>query len=198
MKKLFLVLSVLSTLVFTSAKSEEFGRDLSQRVEKVVCIETTQGKIVIKLWPEIAPKASENFLALVENKYYDGIVFHRIIKNFMLQTGDPTGTGMGGNSIWNKKFEDEVKSNVAFSRIGLVAMANSGPNTNGSQFFITTKATPWLNMKHTIFGEVIEGLDVVKKLENVKTDFRDKPEVEQKMVKAYIDSQYPVAEKIAR
>ncbi|NGX32328.1 MAG: hypothetical protein K1060chlam4_00369, partial [Candidatus Anoxychlamydiales bacterium] len=99
--------------------------------------------------------------------------------------GDPTGTGAGGKSIWNKNFEDEVKLGVSFNKAGLVAMANAGPNTNGSQFFITTKMTPWLNMKHTIFGEVIEGYENIKKLENLKTDFRDKPEIEQKIIRAY-------------
>ena len=152
----------------------------------IVCIETTQGLIEIKLWPDIAPKACENFIKLVEKHYYDGIIFHRIIKDFMLQTGDPTGTGAGGESIWNKKFEDEVQADVAFEKPGLVAMANSGPNTNGSQFFITTKATPWLNMNHTIFGEVVEGMDIVKKLENIKTDLEDRPEAEQKMIKVYV------------
>lgn len=154
--------------------------------DDIVCIETTQGIIEIKLWPEIAPKACENFLKLAEKHYYDGIVFHRIIKGFMLQTGDPTGTGAGGESIWKKPFEDEVRADVAFDREGLLAMANSGPGTNGSQFFITTKATPWLNMNHTIFGEVTNGLDVVKKLENVKTDAEDRPEKEQKIVKAHV------------
>lgn len=182
MKKLFLVLSIFSVVFFASASADE----TSMNADNIVCIETTQGNIKIKLWPEVAPKACENFSKLVEQHYYDGIVFHRVIKNFMLQTGDPTGTGTGGKSIWNKAFEDEVKVGVAFNKAGLVAMANSGPNTNGSQFFITTKMTPWLNMKHTIFGEVIEGYDIVKKLENIKTDVRDKPLIEQKIVKAYI------------
>ncbi|NGX49302.1 MAG: putative peptidyl-prolyl cis-trans isomerase [Candidatus Anoxychlamydiales bacterium] len=178
MKKLFLVISILSAFIFTKAIAEE-----------IVTLETTQGIVKIKLWPEIAPKACENFLKLVEQKYYDGIIFHRIIKNFMVQTGDPTGTGAGGKSIWNKNFEDEVKLGVSFNKAGLVAMANAGPNTNGSQFFITTKMTPWLNMKHTIFGEVIEGYENIKKLENLKTDFRDKPEIEQKIVRAYTKSE---------
>ncbi|NGX49303.1 MAG: putative peptidyl-prolyl cis-trans isomerase [Candidatus Anoxychlamydiales bacterium] len=152
----------------------------------IVCIETTQGLIEVKLWPDIAPKATENFMKLTEKHYYDGIVFHRIIKDFMLQTGDPTGTGTGGESIWGKKFEDEVRADVAFDKPGLLAMANSGPGTNGSQFFITTKETPWLNMNHTIFGEVVNGYDVVKKLENVKTGFEDRPETVQKIIKAYV------------
>ncbi|HEU64230.1 MAG: putative peptidyl-prolyl cis-trans isomerase [Candidatus Anoxychlamydiales bacterium] len=158
----------------------------------IVCLETTQGLIEIKLWPDIAPKACENFMKLTDKHYYDGVVFHRIIKDFMIQTGDPTGTGAGGESIWGKKFEDEVRADIAFDRPGLLAMANAGPNTNDSQFFITTKETPWLNMNHTIFGEVIKGLDVVKKLESVKTDFEDRPESVQKIVKAYVKKEEKV------
>ncbi|MBN2478834.1 MAG: peptidylprolyl isomerase [Parachlamydiales bacterium] len=154
--------------------------------EQIVCLETTQGTIEIKLFENIAPKACENFLSLVKKHYYDGIIFHRVIKDFMIQTGDPTGTGRGGQSIWGKPFEDEVRADVAFDKVGIVAMANAGPRTNGSQFFITTAKTPWLNMNHTIFGEVIKGMDVVQKIENVKTGLMDKPEKTQKIIKAYI------------
>ena len=160
--------------------------NMMQNKDTIICIETNQGTIEIKLLPKIAPKACENFKTLVKNHYYDGIIFHRVIKDFMLQTGDPTGTGRGGNSCWNKPFEDEVQSDVIFNKPGIVAMANAGPNTNGSQFFITTVKTPWLNMHHTIFGEVVKGLEVVKKIENVNTDFSDKPVEVQKIVKAYI------------
>ncbi|MDD5730268.1 MAG: peptidylprolyl isomerase [Candidatus Omnitrophica bacterium] len=151
-----------------------------------VVLETNQGNIEIKLFPEVAPKTVENFLGLVNKGYYNGIIFHRVIKNFMIQGGDPTGTGMGGDSIWGKPFADEVKATVTFDRKGLVAMANAGPNTNGSQFFITTVPTPWLSMKHTIFGEVVAGYDVVQKIENCKTGAQDKPVTEQKIIKAYV------------
>ncbi|MFA5271827.1 MAG: peptidylprolyl isomerase, partial [Candidatus Omnitrophota bacterium] len=115
-------------------------------MDTIVVLETNKGKIEIKLMPDIAPKACENFIKLVEKGYYDGIIFHRVIKNFMIQGGDPTGTGRGGNSVWGKPFEDEVSSSVAFNKPGLLAMANAGSSTNGSQFFITTIPTPWLNM----------------------------------------------------
>ena len=151
-----------------------------------VVFETTQGKIVFALKPEIAPKACENFEGLVKKGYYDGITFHRIIKNFMIQGGDPTGTGRGGQSIYGQPFEDEFKPNVMFNKAGILAMANAGRNTNGSQFFITTVPTPHLNGRHTIFGEVVEGMDVVKKLENVVTDGRDMPMQPQKILKAYL------------
>ena len=151
-----------------------------------VVLETTQGNIEIKLMPQVAPKACENFTGLVKKGYYNGLIFHRVIKGFMLQGGDPTGTGRGGESIWGAPFADEVTSAVTFNRPGLLAMANAGPDTNGSQFFITCAATPWLNMHHTIFGEVVSGQDVVQKIENVGCDSGDRPLSEQKIIKAYI------------
>lgn len=152
----------------------------------VVILETNQGNIEVKLFPKEAPKTCENFIGLVEKGYYNGLIFHRVIKNFMLQGGDPTGTGRGGESLWGGKFEDEVSVNLEFDRPGLLAMANAGPNTNGSQFFITTAKTPWLNMKHTIFGEVISGMEVVTKIENTSTGPGDRPAQEQKILKAYV------------
>ncbi len=151
-----------------------------------VVLETNQGKIVVKLFSATAPKTVENFLGLVKKGYYDGIIFHRVIKDFMIQGGDPSGTGMGGESLWGKPFEDEVSASVKFDRKGILAMANAGPGTNGSQFFITTVPTPWLNMKHTIFGEVVEGYDVVEKIENCQVGASDKPAAEQKIIKAYV------------
>ena len=153
---------------------------------KIVVLETSQGVIEIKLMPEVAPKACENFTKLVEKGYYNGLIFHRVIKDFMIQGGDPTGTGSGGESIWGKPFEDEVSPVAKFESPGILAMANSGPNTNGSQFFITTAKTPWLNMRHTIFGEVISGYDVVQKIENSETVGSDRPKQEQKIIKAYL------------
>ncbi len=149
-------------------------------------LETTQGVIELRLFPETAPKACENFAGLIEKGYYNGIIFHRVIPEFMLQGGDPTGTGSGGASIWGRNFEDECKPDVKFDRKGLLAMANAGPGTNGSQFFITTAATPWLHMKHTIFGEVVKGYDVVEKIERTETDMSDRPKQKQQIVKASI------------
>lgn len=154
--------------------------------DNVVVLQTNQGVVEIKLMPKIAPKACENFTKLVEKGYYNGLIFHRVIKNFMIQGGDPTGTGTGGESIWGVPFEDEVNSEITFDKPGLLAMANAGPNTNGSQFFITTAKTPWLNMHHTIFGEVISGYEVVRKIEDTATDGSDRPVVEQKIIKAYL------------
>lgn len=154
--------------------------------KNTVVLETTQGVIELKLMPDAAPKACENFKALVEKGYYNGIVFHRVIKQFMIQGGDPTGTGRGGSSVWGKPFADEFKPGITFDRKGLLAMANAGPGTNGSQFFITCAPTPWLDNKHTIFGEVVSGYDVVEKIENTRTAPGDRPMAEQKIIKAYL------------
>lgn len=151
-----------------------------------VSLETTQGTIVVELKPKVAPKAVENFLDLVKSGYYNGQIFHRVIRNFMIQGGDPTGTGMGGQSKWGRSFADEFAPNVVFDKPGLLAMANRGPNTNGSQFFITTQPTSWLNGRHTIFGEVVEGYDVVRKIENTATGKRDRPLQDQKIIKATV------------
>jgi peptidylprolyl isomerase len=153
---------------------------------QIVILETNQGAIEVKLSSDIAPKACENFLGLVKKGYYDKTVFHRVIKDFMIQGGDPTGTGRGGESIWGKPFADEVSPEVKFDKPGILAMANAGPGTNGSQFFITTAATPWLNMKHTIFGEVVLGYDVVQKIENTAVGYGDKPVSDQKIIRAYL------------
>ena len=151
-----------------------------------VILETTQGDIELSLLPEVAPKACENFVKLASKGYYNGIIFHRVIPEFMIQGGDPTGTGSGGSSVWGKPFPDEVQKNVRFDSPGILAMANSGPNTNGSQFFITTAETSWLDMRHTIFGKVVSGYDVVKKIEMTPTGAGDKPVSAQKIIKAYV------------
>ncbi|RHW36831.1 peptidylprolyl isomerase [Lysinibacillus yapensis] len=170
--------------------------------EVLVEMNTTLGSIKIKLFPEHAPKTVENFLGHAKSGYYNGIVFHRVITDFMIQGGDPTGTGMGGQSIWGNSFEDEFNENL-FNLRGALSMANAGPNTNGSQFFIVQMAhtpsnmiaqmeqagypkeiieeyaknggTPWLDFKHTVFGQVVEGMDIVDKIANVEKDMRDKP-----------------------
>jgi peptidylprolyl isomerase len=160
--------------------------ECSMADQHIVVLETNQGNIELQLMPEIAPKTVENFTTHIKNGYYDGLIFHRVIKGFMIQGGDPTGTGRGGESIWGHPFEDEVTPAVKFDTKGILAMANAGANTNGSQFFITTAPTGWLNMRHTIFGEVISGYDVVEKIENTQTKAGDTPVEEQKILKAYL------------
>jgi peptidylprolyl isomerase len=177
MKKI--ILSILSLLSIALSGEEPVMKPKNT----IVAIETNQGTIVVALKPDAAPKAVENFLQLAQSNYYNGVIFHRIIKNFMLQGGDPTGTGRGGSSIWGKPFEDEISPTETFNRPGILAMANAGPKTNGSQFFITTAATPWLNGNHTIFGQVIEGYDVVKKMEALPTGEQDRPLDPPKIIK---------------
>ena len=153
-----------------------------------VILEKTQGSIEFELFEDIAPKTCENFTTHIKNGYYNEIIFHRIIESFMIQGGDPTGTGMGGESIWGQPFEDECAQDVTFNKPGLLAMANAGPGTNGSQFFITTAATPWLHMRHTIFGEVVNGMDVVSKLEQVEKGANDRPVEDQQILSANVIS----------
>lgn len=174
------------TLLFFIFIINQFAQGASVMSDTRIVFETTQGIIEIKLMPEAAPKACENFTKLVEKGYYNGLIFHRVIKGFMIQGGDPTGTGSGGDSIWGKPFEDEVSTSVSFAKRGFLAMANAGPNTNGSQFFITVAPTPWLDMRHTIFGEVVLGYEVVQKIENTQVGASDRPKLEQKIIKAYL------------
>jgi len=132
-----------------------------------VTLHTDVGDMKIELQCELCPKTCENFLALCASGYYDGNIFHRNMKGFMVQTGDPTGTGKGGNSIWGKKFPDEFKDELRHTTQGVVSMANNGPNTNGSQFFITYSAQAHLDLKYTAFGRVIDGFDALEELEKL-------------------------------
>jgi peptidylprolyl isomerase len=177
---LFLTLTLCVVHYITPLQATE--EDIMQN-RPIVEIETNQGTFEVALKPDIAPKASENFLKHAQDGYYNGVIFHRVIKGFMIQGGDPTGTGRGGKSVWNTPFEDEVTDKVKFDKPGLLAMANAGPKTNGSQFFVTTAATPWLNKKHTIFGEVVKGFDVIQKIETTKTGAGDRPVQEVKILR---------------
>ena len=161
--------------------------ELKKDTITVAVIQTTMGTIELELFADKAVKTAQNFVGLAETKYYNGIIFHRVINNFMIQGGDPAGTGSGGESIWGKPFEDEVKTGLKHSSEGILSMANAGPNTNGSQFFITLKATPWLDGKHTIFGKVISGMEVVKAIGKTKTNQNDKPLIDVVMQKVTIE-----------
>lgn len=148
----------------------------------VVVMETTEGTIELTLMPDVAPLACKNMITLVENGKYKNVPFHRIIPNFMIQGGDyERKNGTGGQSAFGKPFKDECSSKVRFEKPGLLAMANAGPGTNGSQFFITTAKTDWLQGKHTIFGEVTSGYDIVKKIEALGTP-SGRPKKEVKIV----------------
>lgn len=143
-------------------------------------IHTTYGDIHLRLFPEVAPKSVENFVTHAKNGYYNNVIFHRVIRKFMIQTGDPLGDGTGGESIWGKEFADEFSS-LKHDKPYTLSMANAGPNTNGSQFFITTEKTPWLDNKHTIFGRATQGMDVVHRIENTKV-YKERPEEDIKII----------------
>lgn len=133
---------------------------------------TNKGVFVAEMFEDKAPLTTKNFIELVEKGFYDGIIFHRVIDGFMIQGGDPTGSGMGGPGY---KIKDEFGEGLKHDDEGILSMANAGPNTGGSQFFITLAPTPWLNGHHAIFGKVVEGMDVVRLIGVVQTDFRDRP-----------------------
>lgn len=157
---------------------------------RIAAIQTNKGTIKFELLESDAPKTTENFITLAERGYYDGVIFHRVIKGFMLQGGDPTGTGRGGESAWGGRFNDEIEKSSALYQTGykkgVVAMANAGPNTNGSQFFIM-HADYALPPSYSIFGRVTEGLDVVDAIATAETDRSDKPVSEVKMEKVTIE-----------
>jgi peptidyl-prolyl cis-trans isomerase B (cyclophilin B) len=149
-----------------------------------ITLNTSKGPINLTLFPDDAPVTCANFLNLASRGYYDGLKFHRVIPDFMIQGGCPQGTGTGGPGY---KFEDECKPHRKHDKPGILSMANAGPNTNGSQFFIvTTAAAPWLDGKHTVFGRVTDGMDVVDKLEGLPTDARDRPRDDAKIEKLSI------------
>lgn len=191
MKQIFRYgLTVLLTLApFLQIRGEATKEGVVVKESQIVVLETNLGTVEVTLRPDVAPKACENFIGLVKSHFYDGIIFHRVIRGFMIQGGDPTGTGRGGKSIWGSAFVDEFSPALVFDRPGLLAMANSGPNTNGSQFFITTAKTGWLDHKHTIFGEVTKGYDVIQKIEGTATDGRDRPVKPVQIQKAYLKAQ---------
>ncbi|VTU68234.1 peptidylprolyl isomerase [Lactobacillus alimentarius DSM] [Dolosigranulum pigrum] len=175
---------------------------LDKQTGTTATIKTNKGDITLQLFDKLAPKTVKNFVELAQDGYYDGVIFHRVIPNFMIQGGDPTGTGRGGKSIYGEQFEDEF-SDQLFNLRGALSMANAGPNTNGSQFFIVTMnevpaqmvgqleaagfpaeiidaykergGTPWLDNKHTVFGHLVAGEDVAQAIQNVKRDAADKP-----------------------
>ena len=230
MKK-FLIFVLILIGVLTTLMAEE-----KKMAKQTVVFETTKGKITLEVYPEVAPKTVENFVGLVNKGYYNGVIFHRVINNFMIQGGDPTGTGRGGECLWGEKFEDEIsakalgldkmilkehsyavgympesrykdyldKSLEEFytslgytykdelpsmkCEYGTICMANAGPNTNGSQFFIVDRkdGCSWLNGKHTVFGKVVDGMDVVEAISEVKVAPQsNKPYEDMVIKKAY-------------
>ncbi|KAL1813318.1 peptidyl-prolyl cis-trans isomerase CYP18-2 [Daucus carota subsp. sativus] len=153
-----------------------------------VTLETSMGSFTVEMYYKHAPKTCRNFIELSRKGYYDGVIFHRIVKDFIVQGGDPTGTGRGGQSIYNNggKFEDEIHPKLKHTGAGILSMANAGPNTNGSQFFITLAPTQSLDGKHTIFGRVCRGMEIVKRLGSVQTNNNDRPIHEVKILRAVV------------
>jgi len=173
MKKKWVLCFILLVFAGCATHKKEIAAPMPTTPETVrVTIETTMGNIDAELYAAEAPKTVENFVTLAGKGFYDGIIFHRVIPGFMIQTGDPTGTGAGGPGY---KFADEFSPNLRHNKPGILSMANSGPNTNGSQFFIIEKPTPWLDGKHSVFGQVTGGMDVVKKIASVPRDPHDRP-----------------------
>lgn len=175
MKQLMIGL-IISLATFACNAQEEGKVETKQTQTKkeskeitVAVIKTNMGTIEIELFAKETPKTVENFVGLANKGYYNGVIFHRVIDNFMIQGGDPTGTGRGGESFWGGKFADEIVPSLKHDQPGILSMANAGPNTNGSQFFITVVPTPWLDGKHTVFGKVINGMDVVYAISKVAT-----------------------------
>ena len=164
----------------------DVAQETATVVNAVVEIETTLGTIRAELFQDKAPITVENFADLVQQEFYDGIIFHRVISAFMIQTGDPLGTGTGGRTdkgLPAKHLRDEFHPDLRHDKPGMLSMANSGPNTGDTQFFITTVPTPWLDDKHSVFGQVTDGMDIVHKIENVQTGPNDRPVDEIKLVR---------------
>ncbi len=180
MKKMLMMLLALTLLLTGSclaagnsnATSSSNGGE-KQMANRIAVFETNQGNFEIELFEDQTPITTKNFIDLAQKGFYDGVIFHRVIDGFMIQGGDPTGTGTGGPGY---TIEDEFVDSLRFTGEGILAMANTGmPHTGGSQFFITLDKTPWLNGHHTIFGKVVKGMDVVRKIGHVETDFADRP-----------------------
>lgn len=173
-KYLAVLLMVCVSLVGMACGNEKASENKASAAAKpaVAVFETNIGDFEITLDTQNAPKTSENFITLAQKGYYNGIIFHRVIADFMIQGGDPTGTGMGGPGYTIK---DEFSPKLKHDSEGVLSMANAGPNTGGSQFFITLRPTPWLDGKHAVFGKVTKGMEIVKKIGSTKTDAKDRP-----------------------
>jgi peptidyl-prolyl cis-trans isomerase-like 2 len=170
------------------ASKAEIEKLRYERVRKLkkkgyVRLVTNRGNLNLELHCDMVPRTCENFIRLASSGYYDGILFHRLIRNFMIQGGDPTGTGRSGESIWKKPFKDEFNRKLSHEGRGVLSMANSGPNTNGSQFFITFKTCRHLDKKHSVFGSVVGGMDVLNSMERVETDSNDRPKEDLKIMR---------------
>ena len=182
MNNLLLKFVALGAALLPFAAVQAFADEAVKR--PVANFETTMGNFKIELYSDLAPNTVKNFVDLANKNFYDGVIFHRVIDNFMIQGGDPTGTGMGGPGY---SIPDEFGEGLKHDSKGILSMANAGPDTGGSQFFITLVPTPWLDGHHAIFGHVIEGMEVVEAIGHTKTDRRDRPVEDVIMKKVIIE-----------
>ena len=166
MKKIFLICLLMASVLIACEKGDDTMKN------RIAVIETNHGTMEIELFEDKAPITTKNFIDLTEKGFYDGLIFHRVIKEFMIQGGDPKGDGTGGPGY---KIQDEFDPSLKHDKAGILSMANSGPNTGGSQFFITLIPTPWLDNKHAVFGQIVKGGDVLKEIGQVQTGPGDKP-----------------------
>lgn len=166
----------------TKQEIQEINEEDKKDLPTQVIIDTSYGEIHIRLYPNECPKTVKNFISLANNGFYNNLIFHKVVKGFIIQTGCPYGNGKGGQSVWGGEFEDEFTPLLKHDRAYTVSMANRGPNTNGSQFYITTKPAPWLDNKHTIFGRVFKGMDTVQSIESVPVDKQEKPLTDVKVI----------------
>ncbi len=175
MKWLGTAMALWSLLIGTCLAAPDENGGEKALDNRIAIFATSEGTFEVELFEDKAPRTTENFIELAEKGFYDGVIFHRVIDGFMIQGGDPTGTGRGGPGY---TIPDEFHPELAHDSEGILSMANAGPNTGGSQFFITLAPTPWLNGHHAVFGKVVRGMDVVKKIGKADCDWNDRPRVD--------------------
>ncbi len=188
MKRIGMMAALVFLMMGTSAVAAEIQEGEENVANRFAVFATSEGTFTVELFEDKAPLTTKNFIDLAEKGFYDGLIFHRVIDGFMIQGGDPTGTGTGGPGY---EIPDEFHPDLKHDGEGVLSMANAGPNTGGSQFFITLAATPWLNGHHAVFGKVVRGMDVVKKIGKVDCDSGDRPLVEVVIKKITIIDELP-------
>lgn len=188
MKRIWMMAALLVFLMGTGAATAKAQGGEENVSNRYAIFATSEGTFTVELFEDKAPLTTKNFIELAEKGFYDGLIFHRVIDGFMIQGGDPTGTGMGGPGY---EIPDEFHPDLKHDGEGVLSMANAGPNTGGSQFFITLASTPWLNGHHAVFGKVVRGMDVVRRIGKVDCDLGDRPLVEVVMKKVTIIDELP-------
>lgn len=191
MKRIWILTALMACLLGIGAETASAQGGEENVANRFAIFATSEGTFTVELFEDKAPLTTKNFIDLAEKGFYDGLIFHRVIDGFMIQGGDPTGTGMGGPGY---EIPDEFHPDLKHDGEGVLSMANAGPNTGGSQFFVTLAATPWLNGHHAVFGKVVRGMDVVRRIGKVDCDLGDRPLVEVVMKKVTIIDELPLAD----